>query len=176
MKAPLVGFPAVRNPCDRDLCWDSSTASHHNKAPRGLLLKGQYSSINYASAYPLETELWIISRSCKSFSSPNWTFQRSVDAQAWGENWKVETRLVEEDIHSVILMSESWPLLTFCWYSGDFFNSSTNHTISERKRNRAALFWKPALFRAVCVVLESQLLVSTAHLSGMRSSVWSGVP
>lgn len=87
MKAPLVGFPSVRNPCDRDLCWDSSTASHHNKAPRGFLLKGQCSSKSYVSTYLLNTELWIISRSCKgmSFSSLSWTFQ------ARREYWKVET-------------------------------------------------------------------------------------
>lgn len=39
----------------------------------------------------------------------------------------------------------------------------------------AALFWNCALLRAVCVVLESQPVVSTAHLFGMRSPVRTSV-
>ncbi len=61
-------------------------------------------------AHPLETELWIISRSCKKGmyvlalqTGLLSVWLESDHAQAWGVYWKVETRLVVEDTCHVIL-------------------------------------------------------------------------
>lgn len=149
-----------------DLCWDSSAASHHNKEPRSLLLKAGPILLqkNWASRCLQETELWTILKSCEKsmYFKPQYLRCSFEESPIYGMGNENDKRSVSLSSGHLLTCSQRTLVL------------HPHHHWGEIKR--ATLVWKPARFKAVCVVLESQVLVSTVHLPGMRLPVWSIVP